>query len=83
MHQLIPNITFIKGNMMAFQKRPIFVLECNPIVMRFLIGHVLGNRLECRFSHRECRVVILIVNTLNPAFLCRPFRAIAEGGYPG
>ncbi len=44
---------------MPFQKRPIFVLERSRFVMCFLSGYVLGNRLQCRFGHRECRVTIL------------------------
>ena len=59
MRRLIPNIAFIEGNIVPFQKRPIFVLEGNGFVMRFLIGHVLGNRLKRRFSHRECRITVL------------------------
>ena len=82
MRRLIPNITFIKGNMMAFQKRPIFVLEGNPIVMRFLIGHVLGNLLECRFSDRECRVVILIVNAIEFRIPLPPLQGDRRGGLP-
>ena len=46
MRRLIPNITFIKGNIMPFQKRSVFVLERNCFVMCFLIGHVVDNRLQ-------------------------------------
>ena len=41
----IPNIAFVKRDIMPFQKCPIFVLEGNRFVMRLLIGHVSGDRL--------------------------------------
>ena len=55
----IPNVAFVKRDIMPFQKRPIFVLEGNRFVMRLLLEDVLGNRLKGRFGNRECCVTVL------------------------
>ena len=38
--RLIPHVAFVKSNVISFQNRSVFILECQPFVMLVLIRHI-------------------------------------------
>ena len=68
-------VFLFKRNLKFLQPRQVFILECSPSVMKFLVSNVANDRVELRMTIRERAETFLPTETAD-----HPFLAIHEIG---
>jgi hypothetical protein len=67
----IPNISFIKFNLIPFQKCAELGLKRKPFMMLALVANVSTNFFNRRLAHRKCAVAALSIK-IRELFIARP-----------